>query len=149
MLFEVELALERFHSRERFAWFVDHWSSNPAFTCVIGYDGTEPVGYAYGAAQTPEKEWWRAYVTETPADPSTYAVAELMVRTAWRKTGTSETLHEALVTGRPEALTVLLVDTTHPKVQATYERGGYKQVGTQKPFDDSLVYAVMLRELGA
>nr|WP_313897005.1 acetyltransferase [Streptomyces sp. GC420] len=42
---------------------------------------------------------------------------------------------------------MLLVDVTHPKVQALYEAWGYAGVGEQQPFADSPVYAVMVKDL--
>lgn len=132
---------------ERFPWFVDHWGSHPGFTCVIGYDGAEPVGFAYGAPQNPGREWWREGLREVPEDPSTFAVSELMVRPEWRKTGAAESLHAALTSNRPETMAVLLVDTAHPKVQSRYESWGYKKIGERKPFADSPLYAVMLKPL--
>lgn len=134
---------------QRFPWFVDHWSENPGFTCVIGYDAGEPVGYAYGAAQREGAEWWQGHrATPRPASGTrTYAVSEIMVRHQWRKTGTAHRIHEALLAERPEALSVLLVDTAHPKVRSLYESWSYTQVGTQQPFPDSPLFAVMVRAL--
>ncbi|GAA3808214.1 GNAT family N-acetyltransferase [Streptomyces chiangmaiensis] len=132
---------------ERFPWFVDHWGSHPGFACVIGYEGDEPVGFAYGAPATPGREWWREHMQDAPTDDSTFSFSELMVRHAWRKTGAAERLHTALLADRPEALAVLLVDPDHPKVQALYERWGYQKVGNRQPFPDSPNFAVMLRSL--
>lgn len=70
-----------------------------------------------------------------------------MVRPTWRKTGAAERLHRALLVGRDEDLAVLLVGTTHPKVQALYASWGYREVGERQPFPDSPVFAVMLAEL--
>ncbi len=133
---------------QRFAWFVDHWSSNPGFACVLGYDGNEPVGFAYGATANPQREWWREHWTpEADAPTSTFALSELMVRPKWRKTGAGQQLHEALLEDRTEALAVLLVDTTHPRVQKLYESWDYRKVGNRQPFADSPLYAVMLKRL--
>lgn len=132
---------------EKFPWFVDHWGGHPNFACVIGYEDGEPIGFAYGAPATPGREWWREHLTEPPADEETFSVSELMVRHKWRKTGTAERLHTALLTDRPEALAVLLVDREHPKVQALYESWEYRKVGERQPFADSPVFAVMLREI--
>lgn len=132
---------------QRFAWFVDHWGRNPGFACVIGWEGDEPVGFAYGAPGVAGREWWRGHLAEPPADPSTFSVSELMVRPAWRRTGTAERLHAALLEPRPEALAVLLVDTTHDRVQALYESWEYAKLGEQQPFPDSPRFAVMLRHL--
>ncbi|GHH81353.1 hypothetical protein GCM10018793_38500 [Streptomyces sulfonofaciens] len=70
-----------------------------------------------------------------------------MVRAPWRKTGTAKQLHHGLLQGRDEDLAVLLVDVTHPKVQALPESWGYRKVGEQQPFPDSPRYAVMFTEL--
>ncbi|MFE9340815.1 acetyltransferase [Streptomyces sp. NPDC007063] len=70
-----------------------------------------------------------------------------MVREPWRKTGTAEQLHRALMDARDEALAALLVDVTHPKVEALYTSWGYRKVGEDQPFPDSPVYAVMIANL--
>lgn len=136
---------DEFH--QRFPWFVDHWGKMKGFACVIAYDGDEPVGFAYGAPAVPGREWWREHVDPAPEDPSTFSFSELMVRPRWRKQGISERLHRSLLEGRPEALAVLLVDTTHPRVEALYAAWGYRRVGTQRPFADSPLYAVMVADL--
>ncbi|MEV7543853.1 hypothetical protein [Streptomyces sp. NPDC089915] len=38
---------------QRFPWFVDHWGGNPGFTCVIGYEQGEPVGYPAALPRQP------------------------------------------------------------------------------------------------
>ncbi|WP_411140234.1 GNAT family N-acetyltransferase [Streptomyces sp. x-80] len=129
----------------RFPWFVDHWGGRPDFTCVIAYDADEPVGFAYGSPLSEGTEWWRDHITPAPEYWQTYAVSELMVRPKWRKTGVSSQLHEALVAERSEDLAVLLVDSSHPKVQSLYESWGYEKVGNRQPFADSPVYATMVR----
>lgn len=89
---------------QRFPWFVDYWGGSHEFACVIGYDGAEPVGFAYGAPATPGREWWREHVSRPPlADDSTFSVSELMVRPKWRKTGAAARLHAALLESRPES----------------------------------------------
>ncbi|MFE7595598.1 GNAT family N-acetyltransferase [Streptomyces sp. NPDC057494] len=138
---------DRFHDQERFAWFVDHWSGLPGFDCVIAYDGDEAAGYAYGAPAVHEREWWREYLSPAPAAPDTFNLSELMVRPKWRATGLSAQLHSELVGQRPEPLAALLVDVTHPRVQALYETWGYRKIGERQPFADSPLYAVMLRGL--
>ncbi|MEV7027465.1 GNAT family N-acetyltransferase [Kitasatospora sp. NPDC093558] len=132
---------------QRFPWFVDHWSGLPGFTCVVGFEDGQPVGFCYGAPLVQGREWWREHIHPAPEATATFGVSELMVRPRWRKTGISERLHAALVDNRPEALAVLLVDPDHPKVQSLYESWGYTQVGLRQPFPDSPRYAVMVREL--
>lgn len=133
---------------QKFPWFVDHWSEMDGFTCVVAFDADEPTGFAYGAPLTPGREWWRSTDFE-PNDgcSATYAVSEIMVRPQWRKQGIADRLHEALLHERHEDLAVLLVDVTHPKVQELYEKWGYAKAGEQRPFADSPLYAVMVKEL--
>ncbi|MEU1630374.1 GNAT family N-acetyltransferase [Streptomyces sp. NPDC020096] len=139
-----------FRARERFAGFVDHWSSRDGFLCTIAYAGDEPIGYAYGAPSTPGREWWRE-TDYTPADDrsSTYALSELLLRPKWRKTGAAQQIHAGHLAERSEHLAVLLVDATHPKVRGLYEDWGYAKVGEQKPFEDSPVFDVMVKRLPA
>ncbi|ARZ67960.1 hypothetical protein SMD11_2309 [Streptomyces albireticuli] len=79
----------------------------------------------------------------------TLALFELMVRHPWRGTGVAQRIHEELLTGRPEERVTLLVEPTHVKVKALYERWGYEDIGDQRPFPDAPVYATMLRTLRA
>ncbi|MEE4495122.1 MULTISPECIES: GNAT family N-acetyltransferase [unclassified Streptomyces] len=133
---------------QRFPWFVDHWSSMDGFTCVVAFEEEEPTGFAYGAPLQAGREWWRSTAFEpNNGYTETYAVSEVMVRPKWRKQGVADRLHEALLSRRREDLAVLLVDVTHPKVQALYERWCYRKTGEQQPFADSPVYAVMVRDL--
>ncbi|MEU1824159.1 GNAT family N-acetyltransferase [Streptomyces abikoensis] len=141
-----------FDSRDRFAQFVDGWSQKPGWDCVIGYDGDQAVGFAYGAPLTPTTPWWTKvtgldpdYTRETGT--RTFAVSEVMVRPQWRKTGTAARLHDDLLRPRPEERATLLVDSTHPKVRSLYEDWGYKPVGTSQPFTDSPLFIVMIRPL--
>lgn len=130
----------------RFPWFVDQWGGREDFHCVVGYDGDEPIGYAYGAPAIEGREWWRPFVP-APAHAATFHLSELMVRPKWRKQGNSELLHRALLDGRPEAMVALSVDTETPGVQALYEVWGYRKVGESRPFADSPLYALMVADL--
>ncbi|MFF0712085.1 GNAT family N-acetyltransferase [Streptomyces bauhiniae] len=132
---------------QRFPWFVDHWGGNPDFACVVAFSADKPVGFAYGAPATADREWWREYLEQVPEKHLTFSYSELAVCTSHRKTGTAERLTKALLEDRDEDLAVLLVDLTHPRVQSLYEDWGFKKVGERQPFPDSPVYAVMLAEL--
>ncbi|MFJ4683543.1 GNAT family N-acetyltransferase [Streptomyces sp. NPDC088789] len=143
-----EGSTEAFDSRERFAEFVDGWSSRPGWVCLIGFDEGEPVGYIYGAPFSPGG-WWRG--SDRPQSlgdqDRAFALSELMVLPRWRKTGASLKLHEALLASRDEEAVTLFVDLSHPKVVALYESWGYEKVDHSKPYDDSPMFAVMLRPL--
>lgn len=139
--------------RDAFAKFVDHWSANKAFACVIGYDREQPVGYAYGAPLSPATTWWAkvapplpdAFTAET--GHRTFALSELMVRSAWRGTGASRRIHDALVASRSEERVTLLVHKEHGKVRALYEGWGYRTVGEAVPFDGAPELCAMVSDL--
>lgn len=133
--------------KRKFPWFVDHWGGKDGFACVIAYDGAEPVGFAYGAPSDEGREWWREYLAEVPDRHRTFAYSELAVHPSRRGQGVSDALSRALFEDRPEDFVVLLVDVTHPRVQALYEGWGFRKIGERQPFPDSPVYAVMLAEL--
>ncbi|WP_329199137.1 hypothetical protein [Streptomyces sp. NBC_01435] len=52
---------------------------------------------------------------------------------------------DALIESLDVDFVKLLVDSTHTKVQALYERWGYEKRDEARPSDDSPVYAVMVR----
>ncbi|MFH8692829.1 GNAT family N-acetyltransferase [Streptomyces anulatus] len=141
-----------FASPDRFAEGLDHWSARPGWSCVIGYDGDQPVGYAYGAPLPPGSRWWGGLLTDVPANVTaetgtrTYALSELMVRTPWRKTGVARRLHDTLLTHRPEQRATLLVDQDHPKVHALYRSWGWTTLGDLRPRlpDAPLFHAMLL-----
>ncbi|MEU5162188.1 GNAT family N-acetyltransferase [Streptomyces sp. NPDC020875] len=147
-LYEVAAGTDRDDDfTKKFPWFVDHWGHQPAFTCVIAYDGDRAMGFAYGAPAPEGREWWRAYLAQAPEKSLTFAYSELAVHPERRKQGVAYTLSRALLDDRPEDLAVLLVDTEHPRVQALYESWGFRKVGERRPFPDSPLYAVMLADL--
>ncbi|MEH0578445.1 GNAT family N-acetyltransferase [Streptomyces sp. B21-108] len=127
--------------RDAFARFVDHWSANKEFACVLAYDREQPVGYAYGAPLSPTTTWWTkvtptlpdAFVVETGS--RTFALSELMVRTPWRGTGAARRIHDELLSSRREERATLLVHKDHTKVRALYESWGYDLLGEAVPFE--------------
>ncbi|MCL7381277.1 GNAT family N-acetyltransferase [Streptomyces sp. 35G-GA-8] len=143
-----------FFSVERFQERLDGHVSRPGWEVVVGYDGGEAIGYAYGSALPEGSRWWAGMLSPLPKEDidetggrRTLALFELMVRQPWRKTGNAHHIHEALLANRPEERVTLLVEPSHPKVQALYEQWGYKYIGDQQPFPDAPVYATMLRPL--
>ncbi|MFE6776551.1 GNAT family N-acetyltransferase [Streptomyces sp. NPDC057702] len=137
-----------FPSRERFGQFYDMWSAHPSWSCVVAFDGESAAGFAYGSTSG-SGGWWKGSERpgSVPLGDSVFGLSELLVLGAWRRTGTSERLHDAVVRSRGDDVSTLLVDVSHPKVVALYERWGYAKVGEQKPFEDSPVFGVMVKRL--
>jgi GNAT superfamily N-acetyltransferase len=141
--------------RTRFSWFLDSWSREPGWDCVIAYDGDSAAGCAHGAPLTDTSSWWNCVVTPLPAEFTqesgrrTFAVRDVMVRPQWRKTGTAARIHRELLAGRLEERAALLVDSTHPKVQSLYETWGYEPVAQTGPSDHADALTVMVHTLRA
>ncbi|MGO4427709.1 N-acetyltransferase family protein, partial [Streptomyces sp. MCAF7] len=142
-----------FFSVEQFEERLKGHVTRDPWEVVIGWDGEEPVGYAYGSPLPTRSRWWAGMLDPLPEEMTTedgkrtMALFELMVRQPWRKTGTARRIHEELLVGRAEERVTLLVEPTHPKVKALYESWGYESIGDQQPFPDAPVYATMLRIL--
>jgi ribosomal protein S18 acetylase RimI-like enzyme len=135
-----------FHSRERFLYFVDLWSSREGWQCALGWEEGGPVGYAYGSMFAPGG-WWKGHQRPASIRGSVFALSELMVVPQWRGTGRAKQIHDALLESAEADIVTLFVDSTHPKVQSLYESWKYNKVGEAKPYDDSPLFAVMVKEL--
>ncbi|MER5376253.1 N-acetyltransferase [Streptomyces sp. NPDC002553] len=146
-----------FYRRDRFDERLTAYSSRPGWEAVIGYDGEEPVGYVFAVPLGENTGWWSAEREPLPSDfvkedgQRTLALNEILVRRPWRGThgqGTARALHEELLAQRQEQRVTLLVNPvlSDGRLKAVYESWGYKQIGSQQPFDDSPVFATMLRD---
>lgn len=146
-----------FYHRDRFEERLMAYSSRPGWEAVIGYDGDEPVGYVFAVPLGENTAWWSAEREPLPADfvredgRRTLALNEILVRRPWRGAhgrGTARELHEELLAQRKEQRVTLLVNPalSGGRLKAVYESWGYKQIGSQQPFDDSPVFATMLRD---
>ncbi|WP_406288690.1 GNAT family N-acetyltransferase [Embleya sp. NBC_00896] len=140
-----------FHSVDTFAHRLDAYAAAPGFACVLGWDEGVPVGYAFGYTLQAGARWWIGLTDPVPAAEieetgrRTFALNELMVRAPWRGTTTARTIHDALVASRGEERVTLLVDPTHPKVLALYERWGYRVLSDLRPaWVDAPVFTVLL-----
>ena len=144
-----EAADDPFFSLPRFATRLDAHSSKDGWSCVIGSVGDNTVGYAYGRPDSAQ-DW--EDVTDAGPDVGSFAMGtfglcELMVRKAWRGTGIARALHDELMQDRPEVRASLLVEETHPRVRATYQRWGYQAVGQLRPTTDAPQYIAMVLDL--
>jgi hypothetical protein len=54
------------YSVERYRERLARHASEPGWEAVIGFDGTEPVGYAYVNTLTPDDRWWQRMTTTLP-----------------------------------------------------------------------------------
>lgn len=84
-----------------------------------------PVGYAYGSRFKPGGWWKGAGGRPQGVRGRILALLELMVLPVWQGTVRARQIHDALIRSVDVDFVPLLVDTTHPKVQALYESWGY------------------------
>ncbi|CAM2803997.1 hypothetical protein HMPREF1486_02563 [Streptomyces sp. HPH0547] len=103
-----EVRADRLHdphySVERYGERLARHAAEPGWEAVVGYDGDEAVGYAYGNSIEHGDRYWRRITTplpETLTRTPTLVLKEIMVRVPWRKTGASRSIHDTLLTGGP------------------------------------------------
>lgn len=147
-----EMAADPFFSMEAFTNRLHRHVSGLRWGCALGEVDGVPVGYAYGFARTATYQWGGLVETEpgvdlTETDTRTFALCEVMVLPEVRGTGIARTLHEELLSRRPEERSNLLVEEGHPRVRALYERWGYEKMGIMQPFPDSPRYVSMWRPI--
>ncbi|MEV0776305.1 N-acetyltransferase [Streptomyces sp. NPDC050428] len=146
-----------FYLRDRFNERLTAYSSRPGWEAVIAYHGEEPIGYVFAVPLGGDTAWWSAEQIPLPDEYTsedgtrTLALNEILVRRPWRGShgrGTARALHEELLSQRQERRVTLLVNPAlaNGRLKAVYEFWGYKQVGSQQPFDDSPVFATMMRD---
>lgn len=146
-----------FYQRDRFNERLTAYSSRPGWEAVVAYHGEDPVGYVFAVPLDENTAWWSAEKKPLPdgymAEDGTRTLAlnEILVRRPWRGShgkGTARALHEELLSQRQERRVTLLVNPalSNGRLKAVYESWGYKQVGSQQPFDDSPVFATMMRD---
>ena len=142
-----------FYSLPRYWERLAAYAARDGFALVSGRLDDELIGYALGYTLPAGSGWWRglrdkvdpALLTET--GQRTFAVNEIMVRSAWRRRGYARALHDALLHNRPEERATLLVEPDNTAAQAAYRSWGWYKLGELQPFDDSPVFDAMVRDL--
>ncbi|MEE1929579.1 GNAT family N-acetyltransferase [Streptomyces sp. TRM 70351] len=143
---------EPHYSVERYGERLARHASEPGWEALIGYDGAEAIGYAYGNTIQHDDRWWsRTTPAPLPAHVRvlTFAFKEGMLRARWRALGLAQRGHDELLTARRETQSVLLVNPRSGggKVKALYESWGYQEIGTQQPTADGPVLSAMIRSI--
>lgn len=151
-----EVRADRLHdphySVERYGERLARHASEPGWEAVVGYDGQEAVGYAYGNTIEHEDRYWKRITSplqESTTKVPTLALKEIMVRVPWRKTGASIGIHDDLLARRPEPQVTLMVNPLagNGKVHALYESWGYRDIGKSQPSPDSPMLMAMVRAI--
>ncbi|MFF8831406.1 GNAT family N-acetyltransferase [Streptomyces sp. NPDC015131] len=133
-----------------FAERLDRHASEPGFEITLGYDGEEPVGYAYVNTVEHDDRWWKR-IEPLPGPDYTgqpaLALKEIGVRKPWRGTGAAKRLHDALLARRTEQYVTLMVNPQagDGKVHRLYQTWGYRDLGDSRPSPASPVLRAMIR----
>jgi GNAT superfamily N-acetyltransferase len=106
----------------------------PGFVLAEARHGAFLVGYAFGTPLRPSTSWWRQLTTPLPEEVTaehlgrTFALAELVVRAAWRRQGTGRSLHDLILAGRPEERATVTVTPAATAAQAAFRSWGWRRV---------------------
>jgi GNAT superfamily N-acetyltransferase len=126
----------------------------PGFVLAEARHGAFLVGYAFGMPLRPSTSWWRQLTTPLPEEVTaehpgrTFALAELVVRPAWRRQGTGRSLHDLILVGRPEERATVSVTPEATAAQSAFRSWGWRRVartrdaGPGSPVADVLLMAL-------
>ncbi|GIG88728.1 GNAT family N-acetyltransferase [Plantactinospora endophytica] len=143
---------DAFHGEQRYRIQLAGHMATPGWKLVTAGTDDEIIGYAYGFPLPPTTRWWRGL--QTPLDSGfteedgrrTFAVSEIMVRTAWRRKGIGRSLHDTLLAGRPEPRATLLAEPDNFPAQAAYAAWGWDKVAVLRPrWDNAPLYEVLVK----
>jgi catechol 2,3-dioxygenase-like lactoylglutathione lyase family enzyme/ribosomal protein S18 acetylase RimI-like enzyme len=130
------------------------WRRQPGFVLAEARHGGYLVGYASGMSLRTSTSWWRELTTPLPDElvtehpGRTFAVTDLAVRAAWRRQGIGRSLHDLLLSGRPEERATLTVAPGSSPAQAAFRAWGWTKLGRTRgpdpgtPVLDVLVIAL-------
>jgi ribosomal protein S18 acetylase RimI-like enzyme len=125
----------------------------PGFVLVAARSGGYLIGYAAGMPLRTSTSWWRQLTTPLPEQVTaeypgrTFALVELLVRGSWRRRGIGRSLHDLILTGRPEERATVVVSPTAAAAQAAFQNWGWHKVARASnraglPASDVLVTAI-------
>jgi hypothetical protein len=110
------------------------------------------IGLGFGVAVTPANPWWQNLVTPLPLDVTeeqpgrTWALADLMVRTPWRRLHLAEAIHDRLLGGRSEERAAATVLPAAAAAQAAAIKWGWEKLGQKRnPLPGAPIFDVMVR----
>jgi ribosomal protein S18 acetylase RimI-like enzyme len=128
----------------------------PGFVLAEARHGGYLVGYALGMPLRPSSSWWADLTTPLPAELTaerpgrTFAVADLLVRAPWRRQGIGRSLHDLILSDRPEERATLTVLPAATAAQSAFRNWGWRKIArTRNPHPGSPVSDVLLITLPA
>jgi GNAT superfamily N-acetyltransferase len=127
----------------------------PGFALAEARHGGYLVGFALGLPLRPSTSWWRDLTTPLPGEVTaerpgrTFALAELLVRAAWRRQGIGQDLHDLILSGRREERATATVLPAASAAQRAARDWGWRKVGRTRDSEqpDAPVLDVLIRPL--
>ncbi len=127
----------------------------PGFVLAEARHGGYLVGHAFGTPLRPSTSWWRQLTAPLPDEVTaehtgrTFALAELVVRSSWRRQGIAGALHDLILAKRPEERATLTVLPTAIPAQRAFRKWGWRRVArTRDAEPGSPVSDVLIITLG-
>jgi GNAT superfamily N-acetyltransferase len=120
------------------------WRRQPGFVLAGAWHGGYLVGYACGMPLRPSTSWWKELTTPLPEEDvtehpgRTFALTELLVRTAWRRQGIGKSLINLILGGRPEERATLTVPPGASAAQSAFRSWGWRRVARTRGPDPGL-----------
>jgi hypothetical protein len=112
------------------------------------------VGIAFGVTLQPSTPWWQNLLEPLPEAVTTerlgrtFAVVELLVRKARRRQHVAKTMHDLLLSNRPEERATLTVLPAAVPAQRAYAKWGWQHVAQKRnPLPGSPVFDVLVKGL--
>ena len=126
----------------------------PGFVLAEARHGGYLVGFAAGMPLRPSTSWWRDLTTPLPQEVTaerpgrTFALTDLLVRASWRRQGIGQTLHDLILSDRPEERATLTVLPAATPAQSAFHSWGWRKVArTRDPRPGSPVSDVLVTTL--
>jgi len=127
-----------------------------SFGVVTAHADGELVGFAYGTTLPPDTRWWAGFLTPVTPDLTTewagrtFALIDFAVRKSWRARGIGRSLHDTLLSSRPEERATVAVRPSATDTQRVYEHWGWQRVGrlSGAPGDTASSFDIFVRALG-
>jgi len=142
-----------FYSTQRFLERLAGYTKRNGFELVIAHHQDQPIGLSFGQPLPADTRWWDGLRTPVPAELTTengartFALNELMVHPDWQRRGIAKTLHDELLTHRPEQRATLLVRADNTAARTAYHHWGWQPIGKLQPYPDAPVYDALVLDL--
>ncbi|MEW2381447.1 GNAT family N-acetyltransferase [Micromonospora sp. NPDC047707] len=140
------------YNTERYGKQLAAHMPRPGWSLVAATVDDQLVGYIYGFPLAPDTRWWDGIQEPVPAgfteetDQRTFAVSELLVRSAWQRRGIARALHDDLMRSRTEERATLLVRPDNVGARRAYDSWGWQCVARLKPaWEGAPMFMVFVR----